>query len=292
MIESVKLRGGIFCPSSLESGGYNIIMCTSALNNDVCVSTCIDRFTIFCMLWCQSNTQILGTSQAPARCATTTTLSGPFADIIIELGEVNCFTCSQVISWTANNDMGNPISVTSASPLEIGGVTVVEVEGNYLVLPSPGQYVPPGTSGRRNIICTDTMADTYEARLSNPSKCMVACAHNYNVISTMSSLAALVAPTFNPVTVNEFTRLVIRCDNAVPNNVGRIQIFNPDGEMVGSLYYTVANVTREFAGTYSCVATSRIDPNITATTTTEIIVRCKVYNIMVSSIIHTCIKCS
>ena len=162
------MKDGIFCP--VESGGF---MCTSALNNNVCVSTCIDRFTMFCMHWCQSNTRILGTSQAPARCARTTTLSAPFTDIVVELGEVNCFTCSLVTSWTANNDAGNPISVTSASPLLIGEVIVVEVEGNYLILPSPGQYVPPGNSGRRNIICTDNIGDTYEARLSNPSKCMV-----------------------------------------------------------------------------------------------------------------------
>ena len=96
----------------------------------------------------------------------------------------------------------------------------------------------------------------------------------------MSSLAALVAPTFNPVTVNEFTPLTISCVNVVPNNVGRIQIFNPDGEMVGGLSYTVENTTREFGGTYSCVATSQIDPNITATTTTEIIVRCKLAQVM------------
>ena len=123
--------------------------------------------------WCQSNTRMLGTSQAPARCVRTTTLSGGFINIIVELGEVNCFTCSQVLSWTANNNEGNPISVTSASPLLIGGVTVVEVEGNYLVLPSPGDYVLPGNIGRRNIICSDNIGNQYEARLSNPSKCKV-----------------------------------------------------------------------------------------------------------------------
>ena len=93
----------------------------------------------------------------------------------------------------------------------------------------------------------------------------------------MSSLAALVAPLFDPTAVNEFTPLVIRCFNVVPNNVGRIQIFNPDGEMVGILSYSVPNATREFAGTYSCVATSQINANITATTTAEVTIRCKVY---------------
>ena len=66
--------------------------------------------------------------------------------------------------------MGNPFSVTSASALVNGGVTVVEVEGNYLVLPSPGDYVLTGNSGRRNIICRDNLGDEYAARLSNPSK--------------------------------------------------------------------------------------------------------------------------
>ena len=92
--------------------------------------------------------------------------------------------------------MGNPISVTSASPLVFGLTTVVEVEGNYLVLPSPGDYVLPGNSGRRNIICTDSIGDTYEARLSNPSKSMVVHAHNYNVISTHVSPCSAGGPKF------------------------------------------------------------------------------------------------
>ena len=103
----------------------------------------------------------------------------------------------------------------------------------------------------------------------------------------MSSRAALVAPRFNPVTVNEFTRLEIRCDNVVPSNVGQAQIFNPDGEMVGVSSYTVADATREFAGTYSCVATSRIDPNITATTTAEVIIQRN--NYMAIMVQHACI---
>ena len=151
--------------TSMHVLDFSIMMCCTLVQSHV--TACTDRFTMFCMHWCQSNTQILDT---PARCARTTTLSAPFTDIVIELGEVNCFTCSQVLSWTATNDMGNPVSVTSASPLLISGVTVVEIEGNYLILPSPGQYVLPGNSGRRNIICSDIIGDTYEARLSNPSK--------------------------------------------------------------------------------------------------------------------------
>ena len=117
--------------------------------------------------------------------------------------------------------------------------------------------------------------------LVSPWLCMHITIMSYQL---MSPLVALVAPSFDSVTVNEFTPLTIRCYNVVPNNVGRVQIFNPNGEMVGVISYDVPNATREFGGTYSCVATSQITANITATTTTDIIVRCKVYNNGYSSI--------
>ena len=98
----------------------------------------------------------------------------------------------------------------------------------------------------------------------------------YPIWSTTSSLAALVAPTFSPTTINEFTPLVINCVNSVPSNVGRVQIFNPHGEMVGTTAYSVENATREFAGAYSCVATSQIDSSDTATTTAEVIIQRKI----------------
>ena len=60
--------------------------------------------------------------------------------------------------------------MTPASPLVFNGITVVEIEGMYLILPSPGQYILPGIGGRRNVQCSDNMGDAHEARLANPSK--------------------------------------------------------------------------------------------------------------------------
>ena len=97
----------------------------------------------------------------------------------------------------------------------------------------------------------------------------------------MSSLTALVAPIFNPTTVNEFTPLSISCVNAMPNIVGRVQILNFDGEMVGTLSYRIPNATREFAGTYSCIAISRINASDTATTTAEVTIQCKLSYIII-----------
>ena len=105
-----------------------------------------------------------------ARCAKTTTLSRAFVDVIVELGEVNCFTCSQPQTWIATDENSLVISVSPESPLLIDGVTVVEVDGDYLILPDPGAYVLPGTSGRRNIICFDNVGIFYEARLTSPGK--------------------------------------------------------------------------------------------------------------------------
>ena len=92
----------------------------------------------------------------------------------------------------------------------------------------------------------------------------------------LSSFTALVAPIISPTTTNEFTPLVITCINSVPNNVGLLQIFNPHREMVGTTSYNVPNATREFAGTYSCVAISQIDSSDTATTTAEVIIQRKI----------------
>ena len=46
-----------------------------------------------------------------------------------------------------------------------------EVVGNFLVIASPDTYITPGTSGRRDIVCT-SQADgrNYEVRLASPSK--------------------------------------------------------------------------------------------------------------------------
>ena len=93
------------------------------------------------------------------------------------------------------------------------------------------------------------------------------------------------APIFTPPTVNEFTSLSIICHRTVPENVGSVRIFNPDGVMVGSDFYSVLNVTREFAGTYSCVVLSLVS-NATKATTAEVIIRCKLMLIIKQVYVH------
>ena len=200
-------------------------------------------------------------------------------DIIIELGVVNCFTCSPPTSWTATNQASLAIPVSSLSPLIIDGVTLVEVEGDYLVLPNPGAYVLPGVGGRRSIVCSTT----FEARLTSPGKqlCTLFFCCQHSLCHTQYfSPTELVTPTFFfPLTstVNEFTPLTINCINGVPPSIGGVQIFNPAGESVGGVTgtYSVPNVTRAFAGIYRCVVTSVIDANVTKSISAEVIIQCK-----------------
>ena len=46
-----------------------------------------------------------------------------------------------------------------------------EAIGDFLAIAMPENYVLPGTSGRRTILCTDVVTDQkLEARLGSPSK--------------------------------------------------------------------------------------------------------------------------
>ena len=79
---------------------------------------------------------------------------------------MNCFACSQNLTWSAEDENGLDIPVSSAEPLMIDGMTVVEVEDNFLILPDPGAYVLPGINGQRSITCSSL----YEARLLSPGE--------------------------------------------------------------------------------------------------------------------------
>ena len=44
-----------------------------------------------------------------------------------------------------------------------------ETDGNFLVIAMPDNYVQPGNSGRRDIVCTSTVnGQNLEARLASP----------------------------------------------------------------------------------------------------------------------------
>ena len=88
-------------------------------------------------------------------------------DIYITPGVVNCISCAldTMGSVTWQVDLDGDLVVVMLSPDTIAN-------GNFLVIAMPDNYVQPGTSGRRNIICSlaSNEALTYEARLASPSK--------------------------------------------------------------------------------------------------------------------------
>ena len=80
-------------------------------------------------------------------------------------GVVNCFSCaldttSGSVSWQVELD-GDSVPVSS-SPDAV-------VNGNFLVIAMPDNYVQPGTAGRRDIHCSANH-QSLEARLASPSK--------------------------------------------------------------------------------------------------------------------------
>ena len=80
-------------------------------------------------------------------------------------GVVNCLSCILdtigSVSWqvTLNGDLVPVSSSPNAEPV-----------GNFLVIAMPENYVLPGTSGRRIIVCTNYVnGQNLEARLASPS---------------------------------------------------------------------------------------------------------------------------
>ena len=70
-------------------------------------------------------------------------------DLYITPGVVNCFSCvldtNGSVAWQVmvNGDLV-PLSSTPNA----------EADGNFLVIAMPEDYILPGTSGRRGILCT------------------------------------------------------------------------------------------------------------------------------------------
>ena len=102
-------------------------------------------------------------------------------------GVVNCFSCALdamgQVNWQVSMN-GDPVIVT-ISP---DAVAV----GNFLVIAMPDSYVPPGTTGRQNIICSlaNNEARRLEARLASPSKSIGCCSKN-NLITEYSPCVCL-----------------------------------------------------------------------------------------------------
>ena len=81
-------------------------------------------------------------------------------------GVVNCFSCAALnttggsINWQV--ELNGDLVPVSSSPDAV-------VNGNFLVIAMPDNYVQPGTSGRRDIRCS-VNGRSLEARLASPSK--------------------------------------------------------------------------------------------------------------------------
>ena len=102
-------------------------------------------------------------SGPPLQCEQTFQIERDEADINIVPGVINCFSCalntSGDIAWQVELN-GNLVSV-SLSP-------DAEVDGKFLIIEMPDDYVSPGPSGGRNITCTSLIdGQTFEARLAS-----------------------------------------------------------------------------------------------------------------------------
>ena len=81
-------------------------------------------------------------------------------------GVINCFSCALdtngSIAWQVSvNDDLVPVSSSSDAV----------ADDNFLIIAMPEKYVLPGTSGRRDILCTSVdNGQNLEARLVSPSK--------------------------------------------------------------------------------------------------------------------------
>ena len=110
---------------------------------------------------------MIGSAQStpPLQCVQNFRIDRNRIDLYIMPGVVNCFNCTLdtaggSVSWKVELD-GDLVPV-STSPDAV-------VNGNFLIIAMPDDYVQPGTSGRRDISCT--VNDQHlEARLASQSK--------------------------------------------------------------------------------------------------------------------------
>ena len=90
------------------------------------------------------------------------------------------------------------------------------------------------------------------------------------------SISVLGLPLFPNVMVNEGQLLKVTCVRRNIQAITTLQILNPNGVPVPTSLgvYNEPNVTRNFAGTYTCVVRSTLD-NSTANATSTVVIQCK-----------------
>ena len=99
----------------------------------------------------------------PSQCVQTFTIMQDGTDIDVMPGVVNCFSCAldsmSGIAWQV--EINGRLVPVSSSP-------DVVVDGNFLIIEMPDDYVPFGQSGGRNITCTSIFdGQSFEARLTS-----------------------------------------------------------------------------------------------------------------------------
>ena len=103
-------------------------------------------------------------------------------DLYIMPGVVNCISCNIMgdIVWQIEVD-GDLIPATTSSAAQFASTM-----NNYLIIATPEDYVLPGTSGRRNILCSAPAGSpSLEARLASPGRINIKGGNIRTVVSKM-----------------------------------------------------------------------------------------------------------
>ena len=97
------------------------------------------------------------------------------------------------------------------------------------------------------------------------------CTSSFSIIPI-----ALREPIFPDATINEGELLRITCITRNIPDIITFKVLDPNGMPVATVLgvYSVLNVTREFAGLYTCVVVSTID-NSTVNAISTVIILCK-----------------
>ena len=98
---------------------------------------------------------------------------------------------------------------------------------------------------------------------------------------------ALAQPEFLDVTVNEGELLKITCLIKNIPDIATFEVLDPNGTSIATVLgvYSVPNVTRYYAGIYTCVVNSILD-NSTVNETSVVTVQCKLKTMMYVASYH------
>ena len=92
-------------------------------------------------------------------------IENDWEDLYITPGVTNCISCAVAGGVLWQITVNGILTPVSSAP------QIASTENNYLIIPSPENYVLPGQSGRRNIECIGaSYASSLETRLASPSK--------------------------------------------------------------------------------------------------------------------------